>query len=74
MNITLDKIENEYYENGKHYVKASMLADDTAVPLPENGSTVKGLNANDYFAPGSSIFTVTGSLILRGSTAWGDWL
>lgn len=74
MEIVLDEIQGEYYEDGKHYVKASMFADDTSVTLPENGGSVKGLSENDYFAPGSSIFTTTGSLIMRGLTGWGEWL
>lgn len=74
MEIVLDKIESDYYEDGKHYVKAAMFADSTDVVLPTNGSNVKGLSAGDFFAPNSNIFTATGSIIFYGLSGWGSWL
>ncbi len=74
MEIVLDKIESDYYEDGKHYVKASMFADNTDIVLPTNGSNVKGLSANVFFAPNSSIFTATGNIIFHGLSDWGSWL
>ena len=44
--------------DGKNKVQALIVADETPNPLPTTGEGVRGLSANDVFAPLSVIYVV----------------
>lgn len=44
--------------NGKNRVQVLIVADETPNPLPTTGEGIKGLSANDVFAPLSVIYVV----------------
>lgn len=70
--MVLRKINEQYYENGKRYVVADIVADSKPSQLPTTGENVKGLSADDYLAQGSTILTKNIELAMLGET-WGDW-
>ncbi len=75
MDIVLLDIEDQYLRDGKHFVRASMIANNKSVTLPTTGENVEGLSGDDYFAPGSSILTISGDYVMMGTNNnWGAWL
>lgn len=44
--------------NGTEIVQAVILSDTTPSPLPTNGANVRGMSANQVFAPFSLLYVV----------------